>query len=463
MRKPDIQTINPATGEPLEEFSFQSNAEVENILAKSQQAFTFWRHTSLEARASRLAALAKTLRANKDKLARTMTLEMGKIIGEAEAEVEKCAREAEWYAVHGPLMLADEKMPVEEVESYVSFLPLGPLLAVMPWNFPLWQAARFAVPAMLAGNVVVLKHAPNVQRSALELERVFLEAGFPDGAFQNLIIPTERVENVIQDRRIAGASLTGSVRAGSAVASAAGKVLKKSVLELGGSDAFIVLEDADLDAAVQAGVKARFANAGQVCIAAKRFILTPPVAEEFQQKFLTATNRLRVGDPLDRETNLGPLARADLRETLHKQVQRTTQNGATLLTGGFVPQGNGFFYPPTVLSGVHHGMPAHDEETFGPVAVFLRASNTEDTIRLANQSDYGLSCNLWTKDLDRARALARRIETGGVFINSTTASDPRIPIGGVKNSGYGRELSYFGLREFVNAQTVWMKRLPDST
>ena len=456
MKTPDIQTINPATGEPLEEFRFQSDTEVDNILANAERAFHLWRDMPLKARSSRLTALANTLRMNKGALARTVTMEMGKIISEAEAEVEKCAREAEWYAEHGPAMLTDEPMPVNEVKSYVAFLPLGPLLAIMPWNFPLWQAARFAVPALLAGNVVVLKHAPNVQRSALELERMFREAGFPEGVFQNLIVPTEKVETIIHDRRIRGVSLTGSVRAGSAVASAAGKALKKSVLELGGSDAFIVLEDADIDAAVQAGVKARFANAGQVCIAAKRFIVTAPIAEEFEQKFVAAAVQLRVGDPLDREAQVGPLARADLREALHKQVERSVTAGATVLIGGAVIEGNGFFYRPTVLGGIRDGMAACEEETFGPVAAFLRVENAEQAIQLANRSEYGLSSNLWTRDLDRAQQLARRIEAGGVFINSTTASDPRIPIGGVKNSGYGRELSYFGLREFVNAQTVWV-------
>ncbi len=458
MSNADIQTINPATGELLEEFAFQSDREIEAVLARAENTFRSWRNTPLEKRSSLLAALAKALHVNKDQLARTMTLEMGKIIAEAEAEVEKCAREADWYAEHGPAMLADEPAPVEEAESYVSFLPLGPLLAIMPWNFPLWQVTRFAIPALLAGNVVVLKHAPNVQRSAVELERVFREAGFPEGAFQNLLIPTEKIQSVIDDRRIVGVTLTGSVRAGSAVASQAGKALKKSVLELGGSDAFIVLEDADIDAAVRAGVKARFANAGQVCIAAKRFILTERIADNFEHKFIAAVQQLRVGDPLDRETQVGPIAREDLRKTLHEQVQSSIQAGAKQLAGGAIKEGRGFFYEPTVLGGVKSGMAASDEETFGPVAAFFRVANADEAVQLGNKSEYGLSSNLWTQDLQRARRLARRMETGSVFINSTTASDPRVPIGGVKRSGYGRELSYFGLREFVNAQTVWIGR-----
>ena len=455
---PDIQTINPATGEPLEEFSFQSDAEVEGVLAATAPAFHHWRDIGPEGRALRLAELAKVLRANRNALAATVTREMGKLIGEAEAEVEKCARTAEWYAAHGLDMLADEPSSVREAESYISFLPLGALLAVMPWNFPLWQAMRFAVPAILAGNVMLLKHAPNVQRSALELERMFLEAGFPPGVFQNLIVPTANVERIIGDRRIRGVSLTGSVQAGGAVAAAAGKMLKKSVLELGGSDAFIVLEDADIEAAVQAGVKARFANAGQVCIAAKRFLITATVAEEFQEKFIAAVRQLRWGNPLDRKVHLGPLARTDLREALHTQVKRTLAAGATLHAGGTLVEGKGFFYQPTVLGNVRDGMAAWDEETFGPVAALRYVESAEEAVDCANQSAYGLSSSVWTRDLDRARSLGRCIEAGSVFINSISASDPRVPIGGVKNSGYGRELSQFGLREFVNVQTIWMHR-----
>lgn len=455
---PDIQTINPATGEPLEEFSFQSAAEIESVLEAAERAFNQWRDASAEARALRLTELAKVLRANQNALAATVTREMGKIIGESEAEVEKCARTAEWYAAHGPDMLRDEPVSVDEAESYVSFLPMGALLAIMPWNFPLWQAMRFAVPAILAGNVVLLKHAPNVQRSASELQRMFAEAGFPPGIFQNLIIPTEKVEGIIGDRRIRGVSLTGSVRAGCAVAAAAGKMLKKSVLELGGSDAFIVFEDADIDAAVKAGVKARFANAGQVCIAAKRFLITQGAAEEFQGKFIAAVKQLRLGNPLDRNVQLGPLARADLREALHTQVKLTVAAGAALRAGGTFVEEKGFFYQPTVLGDVRDGMAAWDEETFGPVAALRQVASAEEAVDCANRSAYGLSSSLWTRDLDRARSLGRRIEAGSVFINSISASDPRIPIGGVKNSGYGRELSYFGLREFVNAQTIWMHR-----
>ncbi len=455
---PDIQTVNPATGELLEEFAFQSNAEVENVLARAEQGFHRWRQTPVEARALRLTELAKALRANRDALAHTVTREMGKIIGEAEAEVEKCARTADWYAVQGPAMLRDEAAPVEEAESYVSWHPLGPLLAVMPWNFPLWQAMRFAIPAVLAGNVVLLKHAPNVQRSALELERVFAEAGFPPGVFQNLIIATEHVQGIISDHRVRGVTLTGSVRAGTAVASAAGKALKKSVLELGGSDAFIVLEDAEIDAAVEAGVKARFANAGQVCIAAKRFLIEASIAEEFEEKFVERVKQLRMGNPMERNVQVGPLARGDLRDALHKQVNDTIAAGATLELGGAPMAGQGFFFQPTMLGNVRDDMTAWKEETFGPVAAFLRVANAEEAVEYANRSIYGLSSSLWTQDLGRARSLARRIETGSVFINSISASDPRVPIGGVKNSGYGRELSYLGLREFVNAQTVWIRR-----
>lgn len=456
---PDIRTVNPATGELLEEFAFQSNLEVENALAEAEHGFKLWRRTPVEARALRLTDLSKALRTNRNELARTVTQEMGKIIGEAETEVEKCARTAEWYATHGPAMLVDERAPVEEAESYVSLHPIGPLLAVMPWNFPLWQAMRFAIPALLAGNVVLLKHAPNVQRSSLELERVFAEAGFPPGTFQNLIIPTERVQGIIGDARVRGVTLTGSVRAGTAVAAAAGKALKKSVLELGGSDAFIVLDDADIDAAVEAGVKARFANAGQVCIAAKRFLIQASIAEEFEGKFAERVRQLRVGNPMERDVQVGPLARGDLREALHKQVTETIAAGAILTLGGAPVAGHGFFFQPTMLANVRDGMAAWNEETFGPVAALLRVGNADEAVECANRSVYGLSSSLWTQDLNRARSLARRIEAGSVFINSISASDPRIPIGGVKNSGYGRELSYLGLREFVNAQTIWIRRI----
>jgi acyl-CoA reductase-like NAD-dependent aldehyde dehydrogenase len=397
------------------------------------------------------------LRKNATSLAKVITTEMGKILAEAEAEVEKCASTADWYAEHGPQMLADAPAATGTVHAYVSYLPLGPILAVMPWNFPLWQLARMAIPTILAGNVILAKHSQNTQRSSLEFERVMLEAGFPVGVFQNLILKREDVVNVINDSRVQGASVTGSVRAGSAVASEAGKVIKKTVMELGGSDAFIVCDDADIPKAVAAGMKGRFANAGQVCLAAKRFILVEKIADEFEQLFLERTRALRAGDPLDPTSHMGPLARIDLRESLHEQVQGSIAKGARVLCGGKPLEGAGAFYAPTVLSGVTPGMPAFDDETFGPVAAITRVPNVEAAIEAANASPFGLSSNVWTRDIERARKLARELNTGGVFINSVSASNPRVPVGGVKNSGYGRELSDFGAHAFVNAQTVWIE------
>ena len=386
---------------------------------------------------------------------------LGKVISEAEAEVEKCAREADWYAENGPQMLADAPAPTGGVEAYVSYLPLGPILAIMPWNFPIWQLTRMAIPTMLAGNVVLVKHSPNTQRSSLEFERVMLEAGFPEGVFQNLILKRDDIVNVINDPRVQGASVTGSVRAGSAVASEAGKVIKKTVMELGGSDAFIVCEDADIPKAVAAGIKGRFSNAGQICLAAKRFILVEKIAEEFEHLFVEAAKSIRVGDPMDRATQMGPMARVDLRDSLHKQVEDSVAKGARVLCGGKPVEGKGAFYTPTVLNEVTEGMSAFDEETFGPVAAITRVADVAAAVAAANASQFGLSGNLWTKDIDLARKVARDLYTGGVFVNGYTASDPRVPVGGVKNSGYGRELSHFGAHAFVNPQTVWIQSLPE--
>ena len=340
---------------------------------------------------------------------------------------------------------------------HISYLPIGTILAVMPWNFPIWQVIRAAAPIMLSGNGFLLKHATNVMGSALALQEVYEAAGFPKGLFANLTTDNESVARVIEDRRIAAVTVTGSVGAGSAIASTAGKYLKKSLLELGGSDAFIVLTNADIDRAVAAGIKARFQNAGQVCLAAKRFILEKPIAEEFTRKFIAATRQLKAGDPFDPDTSVGPMARSDLRDELHRQVERTIEAGASLLLGGQKIEGPGNFYQPTVLADVTPGMAAFDEETFGPVAAITIADDTEDAIRLANFSEYGLSSNLWTNDLEMANRVASRLETGGVFINGFSASSACIPVGGVKSSGYGRELSHFGLREFTNAQAVWAK------
>jgi succinate-semialdehyde dehydrogenase len=452
-------TINPSTGEKIETFTYFSPAQTEEVVARAAKSFESFRKLSVHQRAQLLSSLGKALRKNKATLARVITTEMGKVSFEAEAEVEKCANEADWYAEHGPQIMADEPAATGNVNSYVSYLPLGPILAIMPWNFPIWQLTRMAIPTMLAGNVVLVKHSPNTQRSSLEFERVMLEAGFPEGAFQNLILKRDDVVTVINDPRVQGASVTGSVRAGSAVASEAGKVIKKTVMELGGSDAFIVCDDADIPKAVAAGIRGRFHNAGQVCLAAKRFILVEEIADEFERLFVKAAQSLKVGDPFDPAVQMGPMARADLRDSLHKQVEDSVKQGANVLCGGKPLPGKGAFYEPTVLTGVIEGMPAFDEETFGPVAAITRVPDLDAAVRAANASQFGLSGNLWTRDIQKARQVARDLYTGGVFINGVTASDPRVPVGGVKNSGYGRELSHFGAHAFVNAQTVWIENV----
>jgi len=459
MNSSGFATVNPSTGEQIETFSFYDSAKTENTLVLADKSFDSFRKLSVYKRAQLFSDLAETLRENKAQLAKVITTEMGKIFSEAEAEVEKCAREADWYAEHGPQILADAPAPTGEVNAYVSYLPLGPILAIMPWNFPIWQLTRMAIPTILAGNVVLVKHSPNTQRSSLEFERVMLEAGFPEGVFQNLILERDDIVNVINDPRVQGASVTGSVRAGSAVASEAGKVIKKTVMELGGSDAFIVCEDADIPKAVAAGIKGRFSNTGQVCLAAKRFILVEKIADEFERLFVEAAKSIRVGDPFDPASQMGPMARADLRDSLHKQVEGSIAKGARVVCGGRPVEGKGAFYMPTVLSGITQGMPAFDEETFGPVAAITRVPDVDSAVKAANASEFGLSGNLWTKNVELARKIARELYTGGVFINGVTASDPRVPVGGVKNSGYGRELSHFGAHAFVNAQTVWIENV----
>jgi acyl-CoA reductase-like NAD-dependent aldehyde dehydrogenase len=459
MQSSGFSTVNPADGEQIETFSFYNESEIEEVLDRADKSFRSFRKLPVHRRAALLSDLAKTLRKNKTHLAKVITIEMGKVLSEAEAEIEKCAWEADWYAEHGPQMLADAPAPTGRVNAYVSYLPLGPILAIMPWNFPIWQLTRMALPTMLAGNVVLVKHSHNTQRSSLEFERVVLEAGFAEGVFQNLILRTEDIVGVINDPRVQGASVTGSVRAGSAVASEAGKVIKKTVMELGGSDAFIVCEDADIPKAVEAGIRGRFHNAGQVCLAAKRFILVEKIANEFETLFVEKARAIPVGDPMDPAIRMGPMARVDLRDSLHKQVEGSIAKGARALCGGKPLEGKGAFYVPTVLTGVTQGMPAFDDETFGPVAAITRVPDLDAAVKAANASQFGLSGNLWTKDVELARKVARDLYTGGVFINGVTASDPRVPVGGVKNSGYGRELSHFGLHAFVNPQTVWIESL----
>ena len=451
-----IQSINPATGEVLETFELFSPTQIDEALGAAHSAFQSWRETDFAERSALFQRLAAYLRAHKTELGRIASLEMGKPLSEGEAEAEKCAWNCDYYAENAERFLADEKIATNATDSYVSYQPLGVVLALMPWNYPFWQVFRFAAPALMAGNTAVLKHASNVSRCALEIEHIFRECGFPEGVFRTVLVPGAETGTLIADPRVAAVTLTGSEEAGIAVASASGRHLKKHVLELGGSDAFIVLEDADLDAAAQTAVGARFQNTGQSCIAAKRFIVVESVAEEFEHKFAEKAAKLRVGDPLQRETQIGPVARGDLRDELDRQVQATVQMGARVLLGGKPVEGKGSFYEPTIVTNVTPEMPMFREETFGPAAAIIHARDTEHAIELANSSQFGLGGNLWTRNIEQGRQLARRLESGALFLNGMTASDPRLPFGGVKHSGYGRELSVFGIREFVNIQTVWI-------
>jgi succinate-semialdehyde dehydrogenase len=450
-------SINPATGEEFARYPIESHEDIDASLNLAVAGYRTWSAMPVSDRAEVLRRLAKVLRADIDALAALATNEMGKPIAQAKAEVEKCAGLCDWYAEHGPAMLNDESTAIGK-DAYVSYLPIGAVLAVMPWNFPFWQVLRGAVPILLGGNAYVLKHAPNVMGCAYALQSALKEAGLSDGAFSVLNASNDGVSMAIADRRIAAVAVTGSVRAGSAIASQAGAALKKSVLELGGADPFIVLADADLDGAVKAAVTGRFQNNGQICIAAKRIILEKPIAQAFTEKFVAAVKALKVGNPMDPDTYVGPMARFDLRDELAGQVQASVEGGATLLLDGGKQEGKGNYFAPVILSDVRPGMVAFDQELFGPVASLIVAEDEKDALALANHSEFGLSGAIWTTDREKGKAFARRLETGGVFVNGFPASDPRIPIGGIKHSGYGRELSHFGMTEFLNAQTVWVDR-----
>lgn len=449
-------TINPATGEPLAEYAIHSDAQIEDRLTLAARETRAWRTTSIDRRTTLLRNVAAYMRRESISLATLMTDEMGKPIIESRAEIEKCAVAFEYYAEHGPAMLESVAVASDARESYYAYRPLGAVLAIMPWNYPYWQVVRFAAPAVLAGNVGILKHAANVTGCALALERAFREAGAPDGLFTSLIIPDERVAALIADERIHAVTLTGSGRAGSAVASQAGMALKKTVLELGGSDAFIVCADADIKAAAAFAVKARFQNTGQSCIAAKRFLIDKRVYDDFLERFTAQVAALHLGPPRDEQTTLGPLARHNLRDSLVDQVQRSLAAGATAHLGGNVVARPGAFYEATILTDVTPEMSVAAEEVFGPVAAVIKVEDVEDAVVKANASIFGLSASLWTCDLGRAKRIAARLETGGVFINGMTKSDPRLPFGGVKQSGYGRELAGIGMHEFMNIQTVWI-------
>jgi len=451
-------STNPATGEQIGHYPFASDAELENSLARAAASFSVWKRKTIDERAQLIIALGKTLREDANAIAQRISQEMGKPIKQALGEVEKCAQLCDWYAAQGPAMLAAEPTLVENDKARIEYRPLGPILAVMPWNFPIWQVLRGAVPTLLAGNTYVLKHAPNVMGCAYLMLDAFKRAGFPDGVFEVINATQDGVSRAIADPRIAAVTLTGSVRAGQAIGAQAGAALKKSVLELGGSDPFIVLNDADLDQAVKAAVIGRFQNTGQVCAAAKRLIIEDGVVEEFTRRFVEETRKLVIGDPLSAETYIGPMARFDLRDELDAQVQATLAEGATLLLGGERITGQGNFYAPTVLGDVTDQMTSFKQELFGPVASIITARDARHALELANDSDFGLTATVYTRNLELAEQLADELDTGGVFINGYSASDPRVTFGGVKKSGYGRELSHFGVREFTNAQTVWRDR-----
>lgn len=455
-----IASINPATGATIRRYPDISPVEAAATVARVHDTWKVWRTTAFAQRASLMRKAAERLRERKDGLARLMAAEMGKPLAQGASEVEKCAWVCEYYAENAESHLAPEIIETDAARSYVAFEPLGVVLAVMPWNFPLWQVFRFAAPALMAGNVGVLKHASNVPGCALAIEEIFREAGFPVDAFRTLLIGSSQVRSVIEHPLVRAVTITGSTPAGKAVAAQAGAVLKKTVLELGGSDAYLVLEDADLDHAATVCVNSRLINAGQSCISAKRFIVVERVLAAFTEKFVALMRSKTMGDPLVEGTDVGPLARHDLREGLHAQVRASIAQGATLLLGGEIPPGAGAYYPPTVLSDVKPGMPAYDDELFGPVAAIIEATDEMDAVRIANDTVFGLGAAVFTRDMSRGERVARRLEAGATFVNSGVASDPRLPFGGIKESGYGRELGVYGIREFVNVKTVYVRAVP---
>ena len=453
-----IRAINPATGETIEEYQETPPEEVDRILDAANAAFQAWRRTSVQERAARLREAARLLRERAPEYARLMALEMGKPISAGRAEVEKCAWVCDYYAENGPRFLEPEVVETDARRSFVAFRPLGVVLAIMPWNFPFWQVFRFAAPALMAGNAAVLKHASNVPGCALAIERLLRDAGFPPDLFRTLLVGNQAVDGIIGHPVVRAVTLTGGTPAGRAVAASAGKRVKKTVLELGGSDPYIVLEDADIQHAATVCAASRLINAGQSCIAAKRFIVVESVREEFERLFVERMRAARVGDPLDEATELGPLARHDLRDGLHEQVEKSIRAGARLLLGGEIPDGPGAYYPPTVLTDVKKGMAAFDDESFGPVAAIVPARDEAEAIRLANDSMFGLGAAVFTRDRERGERIAtEELEAGSCFVNALVRSDPRLPFGGVKESGYGRELSHYGMREFVNIKTVWVE------
>jgi succinate-semialdehyde dehydrogenase/glutarate-semialdehyde dehydrogenase len=453
-----MQAVNPATGETLKTYEETAPAQVTRVIEHAHTAFLGWRQTGFAERARLMKRAGQMLREQADEYATLMAREMGKPVTDGRAEAEKCAWACEYYADNAERFLQPEVIATDARKSFVTFQPLGVVLAVMPWNFPFWQVFRFAAPALMAGNAGVLKHASNVPGCALAIEEIFRQSGFPQNLFRTLLIGSRQVDAVLEHPLVRAATLTGSTPAGKAVAKKAGELTKKTVLELGGSDAYVILEDADLEAAVTTCVASRLINAGQSCIAAKRFIVVESVRKRFEELFVTQMRATRMGDPLQADTKVGPLARHDLRDDLHQQVRESLAQGAQCLLGGAVPAGRGAFYPPTVLTNVKKGMPAYDEELFGPVAAIIAVKDEAEAIRVANDSVFGLGAAVFTTDLARGeRIAAQELEAGCCFVNAFVKSDPRLPFGGVKESGYGRELSHYGIKEFVNIKTVFVK------
>jgi succinate-semialdehyde dehydrogenase/glutarate-semialdehyde dehydrogenase len=453
-----IQSINPTNGKLIQSYGEHTDPEVQQCLVAANETFLARRRVSFDERAKYLKAAAEILRKRKEEYGKLMAIEMGKPIAQGIAETEKCAWVCDYYAENAEKFLSPEIIHTDATKSFITYKPLGILLAVMPWNFPFWQVFRAAAPALMAGNAVVLKHASNVSGCALEIERVFCDAGIPDGLFKTLLLKSSRVGKLIEHPLVKAVTITGSTAAGKAVASKAGEMLKKSVLELGGSDPYVVLEDANLAEAVATCVTSRLINNGQSCIAAKRFIVVESVRKQFEELYVARMNAQRVGDPLDPSVQVGPMARHDLRDELHDQVKRSVALGARVLCGGEIPDGNGAFYPPAVLTDVKKGMPAYDEELFGPVAAIISANDEADAIRIANDSVFGLGAAVFTSDVKRGERIAEEeLEAGSCFVNAFVKSDPRLPFGGINESGYGRELSTFGIREFVNIKTVYVK------
>ncbi|MCU0289639.1 MAG: NAD-dependent succinate-semialdehyde dehydrogenase [Acidobacteria bacterium] len=453
-----MEAINPATGEIIKTYATMNHEEVEQVIDLCHQAFLGWHNIAIGERSVLLKQAAQVLRNNVNEYAELMALEMGKPINEGRAEANKCALVCDYYADNAEKFLKSEYVETDFSQSFISFQPLGVILAVMPWNFPFWQVFRFAAPALMTGNVAVLKHASNVPGCALAIEEIFKKAGFPANIFRTLMIGSRQVDAVIENPRVMAVTLTGSTGAGKSVAAKAGQMLKKTVLELGGSDAYIVLADADLDETAAACAASRLINSGQSCIAAKRFIVVESVKERFIELFTAKMRSYKMGDPLDETVLVGPQARQDLRDDLHRQVQESIARGAICLLGGEIPPGKGAYYPPTILSGVKKGMPAYDEEMFGPVAAIIPVKNEDDAIKTANDSVFGLGAAVFTRDIARGTRLAeKKIQAGSCFVNTFVRSDPRLPFGGIKDSGYGRELSHFGIKEFVNIKTISVK------